>query len=244
MPVSLQEETRDALENRLFLPGTPILRNANAQGSLDMHSCHNLQVSNSIREIWKAAQETALILKAGGGGVGVEFSKLSPRGTPLKYIAKSHIASGVATGPVEFLKLFILTGELIGTARSGKPSGMMCLLRADHGDVMEWIAAKDDDGVYHLCNMSCSVDAGPDSVHPDTWSAIVRQAWKNGTPGVVFLDNVNADNDVLDELGPIETLNVCAENPAYSYEGCALSSIVLPNVLTRLGDFTELKRRS
>lgn len=244
MPVPLQEEVRDAIYNKLFLPGTPILRNANAQGSLNMLSCHNIQVGNSVEKIWEAAQHTALILKAGGGGVGLEFSKLSPRGTPLKYIAKSHEthASAAASGPVSFLKLFILTGELIGTARSGKPSGMMCLLRVDHGDVKEWIAAKDNDGVYHLCNMSVSLDEGPDSVNPDTWKSIIYQAWKNGTPGIVFLDNVNRGNQVLDEYGPIETQNVCAENPAYSYEGCALSSIVLPNVIKKLGCWEELKR--
>ena len=209
MPVSLQEEVRDAIQNKLFLPGTPILRNANARGSLNMLSCHNIQVGNSIREIWAASGHAAQLLKSGGGGVGVEFSKLSPRGTKLKYIGKSHAAEAGAGGPTSFVELFILTGRLIGTARSGKPSGMMCLLRADHEDVLEWITAKDDDGVYHLCNMSVSFDAGPDEVRPDIWGRIVKQAWKNGTPGVVFLDNVNHRNPVIDEYGPIETMNVC-----------------------------------
>lgn len=242
MPVSLQDEVRDALERKLFLPGTPILRNANAQGSLNMLSCHNMQVGNSVREIWEAAVDTALILKSGGGGVGLEFSKLSPRGTALKYIGQSHIDEGKSSGPTSFLELFILTGELIGTARSGKPSGMMCLLSANHEDVIEWITAKDNDGNLELCNLSCSLQQGPSSVSSEVWSRICEQAHKNGTPGIAFLDNINKDNDTLNEYGPIETLNVCAENPAYSYEGCVLSSILLHNVVDDLGNWCELRR--
>jgi len=211
MPAPLWEETVDALERKLFLPGTPILRNANAPGSLNQLSCHNIQVQNSIRQIWEAAKHTAMLLKSGGGGVGLEFSKLAPRGKPLRFIGESHKMEAHASGPVSFLELFIMTGKLIGTARSGKPSGMMCLLNAKHPDAIGWIMAKDEDGDYDLCNMSCSLDEGPDSVDGDVWQAIVRQAWKNGTPGVVFLDRINEDNAMLedDDYGPIETVNVC-----------------------------------
>lgn len=243
MPATSREEVRDALERKLFLPGTPILRNANAQGSLNMLSCHNIRVENSVYEIWQAAEDMALVLKSGGGGVGIELSMLSPRGTRLKYISPSHQESGVASGPTSFLRLFILTGELIGSARSGKDSGIMALLSAHHEDVTEWIMAKDeDDGALRLCNLSCSFLSGPDSVSDDVWEQIVYQAWKNGTPGVAFLDNINKRNPVLEEFGPIVTLNVCAENPAYSYEGCMLSSILLHNVVDRLGDWEELRR--
>jgi len=242
MPISLQDEVREALERKLFLPGTPVLRNANAQGSLNMLSCHNIQIGNSIEEIWQAAQHMALIFKSGGGGVGIELSKLAPRGTRLKYISPSQLGNGVATGPTSFLELYTMTGRLIGPARSGKDAGIMCLLSAHHEDVIEWVTAKNEDGKLELCNLSCSFEIGPDSVSADVWQRIVYQAWMNGTPGVAFLDNINDDNDMLEEYGPIETLNVCAENPAYSYEGCVLSSILLHNAVSSLGNWDELQR--
>ncbi len=242
MPVSLQDEVRDALERKLFLPGTPILRNANAQGSLNMLSCHNMQIRNSVKLIWRAAEHIAEIFKSGGGGVGIELSKLSPRGTQLKYISPSSKGEGVSTGPVSFLELYVMTGRLIGSARSGKDSGIMCLLSAHHDDIKEWITAKDEDGKLDLCNLSCSFLKGPDSVSKDVWQRICYQAWKNGTPGVAYIDNMNKSNPVLDEYGLIETLNICGENPAYSYEGCVLSSIPLHNAITELGSWDELRR--
>lgn len=241
MEPAYRRDTLEAVARHHFLPSTPILRNA--PGVLNMPSCHNLKVGNSVEAIWSAAKETAIILKSGGGGVGLEFSDLgSAKGPPLKRLYHDTDIDGRPSGPVSFLKLFDVTGAMVGRSRSGKPSGLMGLLSAHHPDVAEWIMAKDVDGRFSAFNLSVSLNHGPDEMDAKLWDLICKQAWKNGTPGIVFLDNVNVYNPMLMELGPIETVNVCAENPAYPYGSCVLGSLVLPNLIKQIGEYDELRR--
>jgi len=122
------------------------------------------------------------------------------------------------------------------------------VLRVDHPDILEFIAAKDEDGKLENFNLSVAVteefmecvkaDCDFDLKHPRTWETvktvrardvyrkIVEYAHKNGEPGILFIDKMNEDNPTP-ELGKIEATNPCGEQPLLPYEACNLGSINL-----------------
>ncbi len=122
----------------------------------------------------------------------------------------------------------------------------MGILRVDHPDILDFIVAKEKEGVLRNFNISVGVtDKFMDAVEKDAdfelinprnhqvvkavkaraiWNLIIMMAWKNGEPGVVFLDTINKHNPTP-QIGEIEATNPCAEQPLLPYESCNLGSI-------------------
>ena len=79
-----------------FLPNSPTLMNAGTpQGTLS--ACFVLPLEDSMTGIMKAASESAMVQKF-GGGTGFALSKIRPRG------ARINTTHGIACGPIEVLK--------------------------------------------------------------------------------------------------------------------------------------------
>ncbi len=236
-----EEEFFECLNSLDFLPNSPCLMNAGT-GMQQVISCFALPIEDSIDGIYDTMKIAAKIHKF-GSGTGFNFSTLRPK--------EDVIAStqGYSSGALSFLQLFDASTSIM--KQGGKRRGAnMAILKVNHPEILQFITAKEDPSTLTNFNISIAItdifmDAVQknkfyDIINPRTkkvirqlpakevFDLIARQSWKNGEPGVLFIDTIKKRNN----LSKIPTVtSACAEVPLEDNEACPLGSINLGQIV-------------
>jgi ribonucleoside-diphosphate reductase alpha chain len=233
-----------------FVPNSPTLMNAGT-GAGTLSACFVMGLDDKMEGIMETAKETALVQKF-GGGTGFALSEIRPKGSS---ISTTH---GTACGPIAVLKHLSSVSKLV--TQGGKRDGAnMAVMDVHHPDILEFIDCKHVEGEISNFNISVgasdefmeAVKAGtsyalrtkenpsdPDSRTVDVgrmdarevFDKIIAGAWRNGEPGLIFLDRVNRDNPTP-HIGRMTATNPCGEQPLLPFESCNLGSINLSKFL-------------
>jgi ribonucleoside-diphosphate reductase alpha chain len=227
----------DAMADFRFLPAGRILAGAGTGRQVTLFNCFVMgTIPDDMAGIFENLKEAALTMQQ-GGGIGYDFSTLRPKGAPVKGVGAD------ASGPLSFMDVWDAMCRTIMSA-GHRRGAMMATMRCDHPDIEAFIDAKQDPGRLRMFNLSVLVtDDFIEAVKAnepwqltfngvvfktmrarELWDKIMRATYSYAEPGVIFIDRINALNN-LHYCETISATNPCGEQPLPPYGACLLGSI-------------------
>lgn len=229
----------DILQTNRFSPGGRIWRGAGRPRG-QLLNCFVVPAEDS-REGWGDALRNVTIISGTGGGVGINFSRVRPRGTAIRG------TGGEATGSVSLMRAInAVCNEL--REGGGRRGALMFCLNWNHPDLPEFLEAKLDKNELTNANISVLIDAeflklldsDEDVVFKwqgeergslpakQIWEKIIENAWENGDPGILNMGLMQDQNNIAYVSGGrISATNPCGELPLEDYGSCCLGAINL-----------------
>jgi len=233
-PDHWEERFYAALEDFKYLPAGRITAGAGTARSVTLFNCFVMgTIPDDMGGIFEMLKEAALTMQQ-GGGIGYDFSTIRPKGAEVKSVAAD------ASGPLSFMDVWDAMCRTIMSAGSRR-GAMMATMRCDHPDIEDFITAKSDSARLRMFNLSVLVsDAFMEAVKADgswdlrfgdkvyktveardLWNQIMQATYDYAEPGVIFIDRVNAANN-LSYCETISATNPCGEQPLPPYGACLL----------------------
>ena len=239
------KEFAAAMADFAFLPAGRILAGAGTGRAVTLFNCFVMgRIEDDLGSIFENVKEAALTMQQ-GGGIGHDFSTLRPKGALVKSIGAD------ASGPVSFMDVWDAMCRTIMSA-GARRGAMMATLRCDHPDIEAFIDAKADPARLRNFNLSVLVtDAFIKAVRNGEpwnlvfegkvyrtvdaralWDRMMRATYDYAEPGVVFIDRINAQNN-LAYCETISATNPCGEQPLPPHGACLLGSINLARLVDK-----------
>ncbi len=243
-PARWEDTFYAALEDFRYLPAGRITAGAGTARKVTLFNCFVMgTIPDSMGGIFDMLKEAALTMQQ-GGGIGYDFSTIRPKGADVLGV------SADASGPLSFMDVWDAMCRTIMSAGSRR-GAMMATMRCDHPDIVDFITAKSDAARLRMFNVSVLVtDAFMEAVKADgswelvfdgkvyhtmqardLWNQIMQATYDYAEPGVIFIDRINAANN-LSYCETIAATNPCGEQPLPPYGACLLGSINLARLVS------------
>lgn len=234
-----QTQFEDAMRDFKFIPAGRVIAGAGTGRSVTLFNCFVMgTISDSLPGIFDHLREAAITMQQ-GGGVGMDFSTIRPSGSLVRGVGAQ------ASGPLSFMDCWDAMCRTVHSAGQRRGAMMGCL-RIDHPDIEAFIDSKRDAVRFRNFNISVLVtDAFMAALAADSdwrltfegevhrtvkakelWERLMRSTYDCAEPGVIFIDRVNATNN-LAHCETISASNPCGEQMLPPYGACLLGSINL-----------------
>ena len=262
------KEIQQLIIDKKFIYGGRILANRGLQKlgkKITYSNCYVLSPpEDNIESIYETCGKLARTFSY-GGGVGIDISKLRPKGAPVNNAART------TTGAVSFMPTFSQVAETIG--QKGRRGALMISMDVSHPDIEEFIDIKTDLNAVTKANISVKItddfikavknntkypckftleDGSVICKYIDANKIMDKLALNNhrmGEPGILYWDRIQNYNLMqhFEDFG-YAGVNPCAEEPLPAGGSCLLGAINLsefivdPFTPAARFDFDEFER--